>query len=171
MDWNVAPKLLGPLIAFVVLTAVPSALWAGALAPVSADALVQGNVSNPAYDNLPSLDGLIQDIFAADKVVRTKTGVFSYSVGMKLHALLMAAAASATPPDGSTPLRTKPDETQYVYNGRSYGIGSAVGLISDSSMPGNVSFYTFNETGYDPQVKCIYNQSAAYIIKAEQNTH
>ena len=46
--------------------------------------------------------------------VRSKKGIFSYAVGYKVHALLVAAAAAASTPDGSVPERAKPDETHYV---------------------------------------------------------
>ena len=167
MDWNVVPKLLAPLVVFTVITAIPSALWAGAMAPVSTEAIVYGSTKVPAYDSLPSFEHLSETTFTVKEEVRTKAGIFSYSVGLKLFAQLVAAAASASPPDGSTPIRAKPDETQYVYNGRSYGIGSAVGLVSYTSTASNVSSYTFNETGYYPHVTCIYNETSAYGIVEE----
>jgi hypothetical protein len=126
--------------------------------------VLPGQIISTAYDKLPDIKSLDLEFGVASDQVRDKTGIFSYAVGNTLHGLLVAAASVATTSDGSTPQRVKPDATRYAYNGRSYGIGSAIGLVVNK-MLGNVISYEFDEVGYYPHVNCIYNKSSLYTIE------
>ena len=69
---------------------------------------MQRNFSLPAYGDLPSFTNINTDDWATfldGKDVYTKLGIFSHSIGLKMNAYLLAAAASATSPDGSSPVR------------------------------------------------------------------
>lgn len=64
-------------------------------------------------------------------VLRSRKGVFSFAVGMQMKGSLLASAASATTVDGSVGRHAKLDSSGLTYIGRSYGVGSSVGLLDD----------------------------------------
>lgn len=139
MDWDVQWRLLGPLAVFCLLTVGPAALWAGAMAPVFMDRQVDSHAAVPAWNSFPSADTIAPDLYTLGNQKRTSNGLFSYSVGINQYGRLAAVASSATSPDGQHPQRQKPDGTQYVFEGRSYGVGAMVGFQNGTSHAGNVS--------------------------------
>lgn len=55
------------------------------------------------------------------------------------------------------------DRTGYMYEGRSYGVGAAVGLHS-SPVVGHTESYHFPETGYLVDATCIHNQCSDFTL-------
>lgn len=79
---------------------------------------------------------------------------------------LIAPASSATLDDNLPRQHLKLDNTIYNYNGRSYGVGSSIGL-QDNEI-GRTSFvrnYYYQETGYQTNVACQYNHSTAWNLR------
>ncbi|GME66359.1 uncharacterized protein BP5553_06824 [Neofusicoccum parvum] len=60
----------------------------------------------------------------------------------------------------------KSDNSNYTYHGRSYGVGSSIGL-NDSFLTPNlhIANYTFFETGYLTRFKCIHNTSTEWALE------
>lgn len=60
--------------------------------------------------------------------VRNMNSVCSYRVGIAFGGSLLCTAPSAPTADGSPRRHNKLDDSGFLYNGRSYGVGSSVGL-------------------------------------------
>lgn len=96
---------------------------------------------------------------------RNQSSVFTYSPNYDLIGVILNQAAS---PGNSTHVKT--DNTRYSYAGRSYGIGSSVGLVDqDLSQNTNLS-YEYIETGYLTEVSCIVNSSSAWLFAHTEYT-
>ncbi|KLU81869.1 hypothetical protein MAPG_00950 [Magnaporthiopsis poae ATCC 64411] len=156
------------------LSIISSALWVGAMTPVEARAFSNGTIAIPSFANLslmteyPSEAKLPEGQRAAPEDF-TEYGLFSYKVGIRYISSLIASAASATTIDGSVRKSAKVDNTQFVYVGRSYGTGAAVGIrdkdISEANFPaGRPTTYQYVETSYNISASCIYNASTDFRI-------
>ena len=166
LRWSHPWKFLIPLFAFVVLSAAPSAIWAGALTPVVTSVYRTGTIFTPSYDNSDLILEYPSEIDSQGPTLRNTKGLFTYSVGVLMQGSLLASAASATPVDGSTRQHRKPDYSQYTYFGRSYGVAASVGLLDEMALPDKTTVsYTYEERGYKTNVRCSYNASSEYIIK------
>ncbi|KAM0279430.1 hypothetical protein ACHAQH_004590 [Verticillium albo-atrum] len=168
VNWKGPPRYLLPVLAMSGLSLISSALWVGAITPVESSTVVRETVLIPSYDNVTLIKEYPSEINSSGPSDMAKEGHFTYSVGTKLLGNLIVIGSSATTPDNSTRRHPKIDNTQYIYEGRSYGVGSAVGL-KDSAVS-NISFateYRYTERGYTANVECIYNRSTALIIGRE----
>ncbi|KAI8314548.1 hypothetical protein K4K61_004541 [Colletotrichum sp. SAR11_59] len=58
------------------------------------------------------------------------------------------------------------DNTDYFFEGRTYGVASSVGTTGDG-LKKSVRKYRFEEVGYLPQVECLYNSSTNFRIGKE----
>ena len=160
MDWNVRARLLAPVVLWVVFLAVPAALWAGALAPVSVLAPRNATTTIAAYSNTC----LIQQYDnTPSPEVQNELGFFTYAQGDQYAGQLLETARSTKTPNNRN--QSKLDDTHYIYRGRSYGVGGSVGLFNSTAWPSNVVSYTFRDTGYVTQVECIYNSSSSFYIE------
>ena len=63
-------------------------------------------------------------------------------------------------------MHSKWDNTRFQYIGRSYGVGAAAAL-TDRHIAAlrNIQQYTYAETGFYAETKCIYNESSALTIR------
>ncbi|KAM0330165.1 hypothetical protein ACHAQA_004338 [Verticillium albo-atrum] len=168
VNWKGPPQYLVPVLAMSGLSLISSAIWVGAITPVESSTVVRETVLVPSYDNVTFIKEYPSEINRSGPSDMIKEGHFTYSVGTKLLGNLIVIGSSATTPDGSVRKHPKIDNTQYIYEGRSYGVGSTVGL-KDSAVS-NISFateYRYTERGYTAEVECIYNQSTALIIGNE----
>ncbi|KAM0699751.1 hypothetical protein Q7P36_000754 [Cladosporium allicinum] len=166
LRWSHPWKFLIPLFAFVVLSAAPSAIRAGALTPVVTSVYRTGTIFTPSYDNSDLILEYPSEIDSQGPTLRNTKGLFTYSVGVLMQGSLLASAAPATPVDGSTRQHRKPDYSQYTYFGRSYGVAASVGLLDEMALPDKTTVsYTYEERGYKTNVRCSYNASSEYIIK------
>src|SRR6202034_1042355 len=100
-DWSDRLHYLLPILLFISATSVPAALWAGAITPVIASALQNTTMAIPAYSNVSLIQEYPMQINNEGPVVRSRQGLFSYSVGVKYLGQLLSSAASATMPDNS----------------------------------------------------------------------
>jgi hypothetical protein len=166
LRWSHPWKFLIPLFAFVVLSAAPSAIWAGALTPVVTGVYHTDTILTPSYDSSDLILEYPSEIDSQGPTLRNTKGLFTYSVGVLMQGSLLASAASATPVDGSTRQHRKPDYSQYTYFGRSYGVAASVGLLDETTLLDKTTVsYTYEEQGYKTSVQCSYNASSEYIIK------
>ncbi|KAI8180765.1 hypothetical protein KHU50_002886 [Colletotrichum sp. SAR 10_65] len=168
LRWDLRLRFLLPIIAFSGLGLISSALWVGAMTPVSSTIVEQEILRVPSFKNTTLIKEYPSEISRAGPSTTTKQGLFTYSVGVKLLGSLIASGSSATTSDGSVRRHAKIDNTQYIYEGRSYGVGSSVG-IQDTAITNRTSAvnYSFHEDGYLPQVQCSYNRSMDFVIGRE----
>ncbi|KAJ0270910.1 hypothetical protein COL940_011342 [Colletotrichum noveboracense] len=168
LRWDLRLRFLLPIIAFSGLGLISSALWVGAMTPVSSTIVEQEILRVPSFKNTTLIKEYPSEISRAGPSTTTKQGLFTYSVGVKLLGSLIASGSSATTSDGSVRRHAKIDNTQYIYEGRSYGVGSSVG-IQDTAITNRTPAvdYSFHEDGYLPQVQCSYNRSMDFVIGRE----
>ena len=94
---------------------------------------------------------------------RNASGVFSYSPNYDFIGLILNQAASS---NNVTEAHKKLDNSRYSYMGRSYGVGSSVGLadqhheLSKNTTPG----YNYRENGYLTGVSCIVNNTSNWKL-------
>ncbi|KAJ9132248.1 hypothetical protein NKR23_g11362 [Pleurostoma richardsiae] len=168
MELDVPIPYLLPLLAASVFGIISSSLWTGALTPVVSSVLVQQPLSVPSYRNTTLIKEYPSEISGTGPTVTTRQGLFTYSVGIKHLGALIASAASATTADGSVRKHAKIDNTQFAYEGRSFGVGSPAGLtdtnITDLSL---ATDYRYSEPGYQAHVACMYNTSSDFAINQQ----
>ena len=169
VEWTLPFKLFVPLLCFVGLSYVPSALWAGAISPVNVVATRQGAITIPQYNNISLIREYPSEYNSSVPQERDKKGAFSYNVGIALEGSLLYAASTATTIDGSPRQHRKNDNSGFTYIGRSYGVGSSAG-VSDESISGNplATAYSYVEVGYDVVVDCIYNSSTQFVLEPDE---
>lgn len=164
--WDLPPLLLVPLSLWIIFAMVPSALWAGAITPVTVIVLEEVPISLPSYANTTLLT---QDWSVRLQLpsVRNKRGIFAYNVGETFLGPLLQSASEGTTIDGGTDMRPKLDYTSFQYVNRSYGVGTSVGLTDDVILANpHAQNYWYLETGYNAAVQCIYNESTAYHLES-----
>lgn len=165
VNFSLPIRFLLPLSAFVALTMILSALWAAALTPVQLSEGVDQTVIVPSWDNVSLVKEYPSEVGKEGATVQNLKGRFSYSVGNQLLGSLLASASSATTIDGSPRIHEKLDKSKFAYIGRSYGIGSSVGLADEGILDNNLALgYAFQETGYNADVYCIYNASSQFSL-------
>lgn len=163
--WSHPWRFLIPLVAFVIVSAAPSAIWAGALTPVVMEIQHTGTVLVPSYEISDLIVDYPSEINSQSPTLRDSKGLSTYSVGVLMQGSLLESAASATPVDGSTRRHRKLDYSQYTYFGRSFGMGASIGLLDETTLINNTTrSYSYEENGYKTQVRCSYNASSDYVI-------
>lgn len=164
--WDLPPRLLIPLSLWLIFAMVPSALWAGALTPVTIIVNQEVKIALPSYANTTLLTHNWSDRLKLPSV-RNKYGIFAYNVGETFLGPLLQSASEGTTIDGGTDMRPKMDYTSFQYVDRSYGVGSSVGLTDETILANpHAQNYWFLETGYNSAVQCIYNESTAYHLES-----
>ena len=90
---------------------------------------------------------------------------------------MLSKASSATSQDPDlVPIHAKYDNSRYSIVGRSYGVGSSVGLpantsrqieeiVEDVHFVPNLAQFSYEEIGYRAEVSCIVNQSSLWEIR------
>ncbi|GKZ64551.1 hypothetical protein AnigIFM50267_005618 [Aspergillus niger] len=167
------PQILLTLL-LANLSAVLSALWTGALTPTSTTTTANTTILIPSYANRSFIKEYPSQIDTTGPSLRTSLGYFTYSVGVGLLTSLVSSASTASPLTGSLRARShaKLDSTGYSYSGRSYGVGSPVGLADEnvtSSYP-YAANYTYRERGYLAHVSCLYNTSSLFLLEDTYDT-
>ncbi|KAH7362274.1 hypothetical protein B0T11DRAFT_280536 [Plectosphaerella cucumerina] len=165
-QWSGKIRHFGPVILMCSLGLLSSALWVGAITPVGGTASVIETILVPDYSNTSLIREYPSELSRPTPFAATQKGQFTYAVGIKLLGSLIASGASATTADGSIRKHQKIDNTQYFYEGRSYGVGSAVGLTDGvfADVTSSTS-YAYSEVGYSSEVNCIHNRSSLFIIQ------
>jgi hypothetical protein len=164
LDLTLPIHLLAILLIFVGICIAPSALWAAAVTPISVSAIQSGEIFQPTYSDMTLLRQNWGNRLDLPSIQNTK-GTFAYNVGEFFLGSLLYSASTATTVDGSIRQHAKLDFSRFTYMGRSYGIGSSVGLLDDSILHNPLATqYQFQEEGYSPVVRCIYNASSAFFL-------
>ncbi|TVY16414.1 hypothetical protein LARI1_G006951 [Lachnellula arida] len=165
-------RYLVPIAVFVLISRIPSALWAGAVTPVSAATEKPANISVPQFKEMSNIREWPSEIGHSGPLVRNTLGLFTYSPGIKLLGSLLASAASATPVDGRIRQHAKLDNTHFTYNGRSYGAGASVELADAFASNDTVAIaYSYQENALRADVDCSYNYSSEFVIEAESDSN
>ncbi|KAK7965917.1 uncharacterized protein PG986_000194 [Apiospora aurea] len=165
MSMGLPMKYILLLASFLILMAAQSALWAGAMTPLTTSVISGAMVTIPHYRNSSLLQEYPSEIELAGPTMRTNKGLFTYSVGVMLQGGILTSAASATTIDGGVRRHAKIDYSQFTYLGRSYGVGAAVGLLDESIFEDRMAeTYTYREVGYDTHVACMYNTSSKFVL-------
>ncbi|KAM0523136.1 hypothetical protein ACHAPE_001628 [Trichoderma viride] len=167
MNLGLPIRLLLPLSAFVALTMILSALWAAALTPFQLWEDVDQTIVVPNWDDSTLIKEYPSEVGKEGATLQNLKGRFSYSVGNQLLGSLLASASSATTIDGSPRIHEKLDKSKFTYIGRSYGIGSSIGLMDEEILGNSLALgYAFQEAGYKADVNCIYNVSSAFSLSS-----
>jgi len=85
-----------------------------------------------------------------------------------MSGLLLNSLSEASSSNFSVPQHKKLDNSGFSFYGRSYGVGSGVGLVDsptlvtsqNASNKPSVTYYEYAEIGYISGVRCIYNESS-----------
>lgn len=169
-DWTLPLHLLLPLLLFILVTATPSAIWAGAMTPVSINVTNTAHLAIPAYKNTTYIREWQSEIGYQGPILSTALGLFSYSVTMALQAALLSSASSASPVDDSIWQHRKLDYSRFAYTGRSFGVAAAVGLEEIDRSDGLLQVYGYQEPGFRTNVTCEYNSTAEFLLLETEDT-
>ena len=168
IDFHLRFPLLLVTLVFAVVTAVPAAVWTGALTPRlgtlrAAAQVVVPRTGNDAYSFLSSKKD------PCSTANQTAGAFGSCLAGLDLGSILASARTAATA-EGSARTHWKLDNSGYRYLGRSYGVGTSVGLNNTDLERGTpLLSYTFLENGYLTEASCIYNSSSDWAIQRVQD--
>ncbi|KAJ7636332.1 hypothetical protein FB45DRAFT_828647 [Roridomyces roridus] len=160
---------------YIIVHLLPSALWTGAITPISSTASVLGSIQIPVYAPDPqsqfwnhSSTATISDFLWP--VTRNARGAFSYTPAPVLQGVILNSASTATSRADGHP---KNDNSRLTYVGRSFGVGSTAGLgdgffdilsAASSNTTSSVLSYSYQETGYSTTVSCARNASSLWTI-------
>lgn len=162
--WSVEPKLLALLCIYVGLAAIPGAMWTGSLTPVVTSIRHEMTVRIPQYSNMSLLKEWPSEIARSGPSIRNEKGLFTYSIGALYGGLLTQSLATATTTNGSSRHHLQYDNSGFMYIGRSFGVGSSVGLVDDTILQNPLAqSYQYQENGYATQVSCGYNTSNSFF--------
>jgi hypothetical protein len=169
--WHLPSKFTLALFAILLVKWNPSVIWAGAISPVNIQRNGPlGSVLLPSYANMSLIQEYPPGFSDEGLQVRNSKGVFSYTVGITLEGELLSSASTATTIDESARNHTKLDNSGFVYEGRSYGVGASAGLTDgNATHTASTVYYQYQETGYNAQVQCIYNSSAAFVLQSKDS--
>jgi len=174
LDLSLPLQSLVPLTVFIIVVLLPGALWAGALTPVVTSTSFTSQPT-PAFSRCLYLS-VPQYSNASDKYwwnitwlspwpsLRNEKGFFTYSPNYDLQGRILNLAASATSRDNTTQRHAKIDNTQFSYTGRSFGVGSSVGLVDGLLNNSSTLSYNYTEIGYRAQVWCITNGTLDWTL-------
>ena len=158
----------------VLLFALPSILWTGALTPVVTDTTFAESqaLHIPQYSTSSNLTWSSNKQLGGDcHTVINKKGIFSDCPVSNLQSSLLNQAAQAT--SNQTRIHSKNDNSHYSYIGRSYGVGSPAGLVDDnlyrSHNGSSLLSYSYTEPGYRAHVTCFYNTSSDFHLELIQD--
>ncbi|KAF6785032.1 hypothetical protein CSOJ01_15669 [Colletotrichum sojae] len=164
-------RFLIPLAIFTLACLGPAALRVGALTPVAGTASLEASLQLPSYVDTEILTYKWSERFGLESK-RTPRDFFTYNVGELNTGKIIETAASATTVDGSPRRHAKMDNTGYLYNGRSYGVGVSVGLVDDDFVRNQyVTNYTFKEPGYTAISTCIHNLTTDYRLESNPGSY
>lgn len=100
----------------------------------------------------------------ANATVSNKKGQFSYLPLQDRLGYLLTDGSVASSVDWRPAEHTKNDNSNFTYIGRSYGVGSSVGLADDAIVKKGTVAYAYAEHGYYTSVECIRNASSGFKL-------
>ena len=175
LAWDLPKSMLVPLCGYLLLMILPQALWTGALTPIiTFSTQSQQPLPIPQYSAGSQeywRQGWDSTGFNASAPLRSVKGTFSYASARDMPGLLVIDGASASTRDGSPPIHRKNDNSGYSYQGRSYGLGSSIGLVDDGLNDVSTLGFSYVENGYETRVQCFTNFSAQYGLTLEYQSY
>lgn len=166
--WGLPIALSGFSVIFIAFTLLPAALWSGSITPLFDDRDLDTTIQAPTFQT-----SNISTIWGANTSTATtgsgKPGQWQTDLGLfstdpsALRGLLLNSASSASATNVTGTLHAKLDKTGFVYANRSYGMGSAAGLISNNVTSNPLSL-SYRETGFESTVSCVYNKSSQFRL-------
>lgn len=164
MDWNL-PKNHW-LFVFIAIGVGhgPAALWASAITPLpTTHSVTRGSMMVPSF---PEASEDHWDQFGQNRTFnittctvkrmpQTASFVTNCPIPYRQNALINTAR-EATAPDINPRNHSKLDNPVWIYQGRSYGAGSSVGISPPQDIPADLQLnnYSFEEIGYYASVQC-----------------
>ena len=101
----------------------------------------------------------------ANATVSNDKGQFSYLPLQDRLGYLLTDGSVASSVDWRPAQLTKNDNSNFTYIGRSYGVGSSVGLTDDDTAKKDRTVaYSYTEVGYHTSVECIRNASSGFKL-------
>lgn len=168
--WNCRSLLV--VVSYIAAFA-PQALWVGALTPVQTfmnRTETSISIEIPRYTNDSYGLWSQNDFYNESTPLVDRKGTFSYCPIQDRLGYLISDGSTASSVNGRPQTRPKNDNSNYTYTGRSYGVGSSVGLTDDAIQEnGGIVSYQYTETGYQATVECIYNSSSQWGLMLVQN--
>ncbi|KAG5661907.1 hypothetical protein KAF25_004146 [Fusarium avenaceum] len=154
-------------LACVLLLQIPAALWAGSIAPTIRELKQDTHIKVPHFDRETSKFWATQCAPAqsCDELLggTQDLGTFSFVNWKTRTGLLLNSVSQASSRNFSMPTYQKLDGMGFSYHGRSFGVGSAVGLLRPTYLDDPdaiVRQFSFLEDGYYANVSCQYNRSS-----------
>ncbi|KAL6923080.1 hypothetical protein FSHL1_000330 [Fusarium sambucinum] len=154
-------------VGWLLLLQLPAALWAGSITPTINELTQEMAVEVPDFDQATSKYWASRCVPAqpCDELLggTQDLGTFSFVNWKARTGLLANSVSQASSRNFSTPAYQKLDGTGYFYHGRSYGVGSAIGLLPptySNDPDAIIRGYSFVEDGYYANVSCHYNRSS-----------
>lgn len=186
LDSSLSKRYVVIIIAFVALTALPSALWAGALTPILSTDRQTGTIDIPAFTSKS------QSVWASQFQIRPSgqdiqvwnvldncteihdiRGFVPTCPVPALQGFFLTSASSATSKTAGEPrLHSKLDNVRWSYSGRSFGVGASAGIAVTASIKGSNAFiaYQYQEVGYRAHVQCTKNMSSNIAVELYEST-
>ncbi len=163
-------------IIIVLAFALPNTLWTGALTPVLTNTSIDetGILKIPRFSTSSNSTWSVNErpwlIHSVCHTVSNKEGIFSDCPISILQSSLLSRAAQATSNENLT--HSKSDNSHYSYVGRSFGVGSSVGLIDGNlyskHSSSNILFYNYTELGYIAHTTYFHNASSDFHLQEIQ---
>ncbi|KAI9857503.1 MAG: hypothetical protein M1813_008253 [Trichoglossum hirsutum] len=165
LDWSTSINSQLILVIFYLAALAPSALWTGALTPIqtSKQYPVRASINLPRYSE-KSYSFWSQNTFENSVATVNPKGTFSYVPLRDRFGQLIADGSAASSVNDGPQLRPKNDNSNYSYIGRSFGVGSSVGLTDKKARDRYAISYQYYETGYHSSVECAYNSTSQFEI-------
>ncbi|RDW59537.1 hypothetical protein BP6252_12624 [Coleophoma cylindrospora] len=164
INWALPKLRLFVLLITAAVALGPSALWTGALTPINVIAVNKEHVSLfvPTYSN-HTADYWQQGWFNANVPPKhTNLGMFTYAPQRERYNFFINDGSTASSLDGRPQVFKKGDNSNFTYHGRSYGMGSSVGLVDKGlTIHQHIIAYSYFETGYQSNFTCTRNISSA----------
>lgn len=121
-----------------------------------------------SLDLIDFLKGLAISHIKEGPAVQASLGIFSYAVHTTRFGYFINDSSTASILDGQPPRFAKSGNTNYTYNGRSFGAGSSVGLNdSSTTMEPHIVSYSYNETAYCIEYQCTHNGSVTLRLRED----
>ena len=181
IDISFRKERLAMVVIFFLIAQIPAALWAGALTPVfTTTTLMTGSIQVPTYttatesiwnDQFQLRGPQVRNVQTNCTKVNSARGYVASCPVPDMQGLLLNSASSATTRSGAPRNHSKNDNPDWIYKGRSYGVGSSQGLASVSSIPSGsqLQAYNYTEIGYTVTIDCYQNSSSEYCLTAYSN--
>lgn len=167
----------------VILSNGPGALWAGALTPITElthDRI--GSIQVPQFTKYSANIWDSEFVMISDNVwnfvdncTDKRVGDSSYISNCPVpsyQAQLLSSVRDASIGGERGPRNhSKLDTPSWLYQGRSYGVGSTPGLLPPQDIPPsyNLLQYSYIETGYAADVECVRNSSPALHFERREH--